>query len=360
MVPALVLTAGLATRLRPLSYVRAKAALPLAGVPLVRRILRLLSAAGITDAVLNLHHLPHTLTAVVGDGSDLGVRVRYSWESPVLGSAGGPAQAMALLSGLPPPPGSGEARRPPSPAGAGSGESRRSDSGGGSASREGGRPQASALRSTFLIVNGDTLTSLDVRSLVDDHHRSGALVTMAVIPNAEPDKYGGVAVGADGAITGFVTRGSHEPSFHFVGVQAAEPGAFGTVPRGTPYDIGALYSSLFVSRPGAVRAFRTETEFLDIGTPSDYLSASLFLSDREQSEVTFRDRPGISPTARIERSVLWDDVVVEDGAMLRECVVTDGVRVPADTSWHGVTLRVATGELAPGERRIDGLAVGSL
>jgi hypothetical protein len=51
---------------------------------------------------------------------------------------------------------------------------------------------------------------------------------------------------------------------------------------------------------------------------------------------------------------------VEDGAMLRECVVTDGVRVPADTSWHGVTMRVASGELAPGERRIDGLAIGSL
>ena len=68
----------------------------------------------------------------------------------------------------------------------------------------------------------------------------------------------------------------------------------------------------------------------------------------------------VSDTARVERSVLWDDVMVEAGAMLRECVVTDGVRVPADTSWHGVTIRVASGELAPGERRIDGLAICSL
>jgi hypothetical protein len=57
---------------------------------------------------------------------------------------------------------------------------------------------------------------------------------------------------------------------------------------------------------------------------------------------------------------LWDDVVVEAGTMLRECVVTDGVRVPADTSWHGVTIRVADGELMPGERRIDDLAIASL
>src|SRR6478672_8495534 len=97
MVPALVLTAGLATRLRPLSFVRAKAALPVAGVPLVRRILTSLASAGITDVVMNLHHLPHTLTTLVGDGSDLGMTVRYSWETPVLGSAGGPRRALPLL-----------------------------------------------------------------------------------------------------------------------------------------------------------------------------------------------------------------------------------------------------------------------
>jgi hypothetical protein len=49
--------------------------------------------------------------------------------------------------------------------------------------------------------------------------------------------------------------------------------------------------------------------------------------------------------------------MVHKGAMLKECVVADGAVVPADTSWHGVTLRVPTGELADGERVIDGLAV---
>ena len=67
MIPALVLTAGLATRLRPLSLVRAKAALPVAGQPLVVRILRWLHANGITDVVLNLHHAPETLTRLLGD-----------------------------------------------------------------------------------------------------------------------------------------------------------------------------------------------------------------------------------------------------------------------------------------------------
>src|SRR5215210_2096536 len=91
---ALVLTAGLGTRLRPLTLVRAKPAIPLAGEPLVRRIVRRLVESGVTELMLNLHYRPETVAAVLGDGSDLGARVRYSWEQPrLLGSAGGPRLA---------------------------------------------------------------------------------------------------------------------------------------------------------------------------------------------------------------------------------------------------------------------------
>ena len=75
---------------------------------------------------------------------------------------------------------------------------------------------------------------------------------------------------------------------------------------------------------------------------------------------TNADFARVDASARIERSILWDDVVVEAGAMLDECIVTDGVRVPADTSWHGVTLRVPDSELAPGEKRIGDVLVASL
>jgi mannose-1-phosphate guanylyltransferase len=326
MVPALVLTAGLATRLRPLSFVRAKAALPVAGTPLIHRILRPLSSAGVQDVVINLHYLPHTLTGLLGDGSALGMRIRYSWEVPVLGSAGGPKRAIPLLSNP---------------------ESRIAAPG----------PRV-ADPGTFLILNGDTLTDVSLPALLDDHRRSGALVTMAVVPNTDPEKYSGVGVGPDGAFTGWVSRGSREPSYHFIGVQVAERAAFASVPADTPSEVRTLYPALVAIRPGAVRAFRTQASFMDIGTPSDYLETSLLLAGREGIDTSAGAE--ISPTARIERSILWDDVIVEDGAMLKECVVTDGVRVPADTSWHGVTVRVASGELTPGERRIEGLAIGPL
>lgn len=300
MIPALVLTAGLATRLRPLSRVRAKAALPVAGQPLVHRIIRWLGAAGVHDLVLNLHHLPHTITATVGDGAHLGARVRYSWESPVLGSAGGPRRALPVLGTSP-----------------------------------------------FLIVNGDTLTDVDVKAVIETHQRSGALVTMALVPNTEPHKYGGVVVNDTGVVTGFTRKGSSTPSFHFIGVQVAEADAFATLPDNTPHEsVGALYPALMKQRPGAIRAHVAEAEFLDIGTPADYLTTCLLLAARERQ------------TLRGE-SVLWDDVVVEPGAQLERSVVADGVRVPPGR-WTNVTMRRAEGELEPFEELRDGLAIGPL
>jgi NDP-sugar pyrophosphorylase family protein len=312
MIPALVLTAGLATRLRPLSRVRAKAALPVAGQPLVHRILRWLAASGVTDCVLNLHHLPHTITGLVGDGSSLDVRVRYSWEMPVLGSAGGPRRALPLLAS-----------------------------------------------SRFLIVNGDTLTNVDVASAIEHHRATGALVTMALVPNTEPDKYGGVLVDSRGIVTGFCRKGSARPSYHFIGLQVAEADAFAGLPDNTPHEtVNALYPQLIQERPESVQAYISQSEFLDIGTPADYLRTSLTLAGVEaqpQSLVGERTRleAGVSATD----SVLWDDVIVERGARLRRCIVTDGVRVPAGTEWESVTLRHAWGELEPGETRHDDLAV---
>ena len=299
MIPALVLCAGLATRLRPLSLVRAKAALPVAGEPLVRRILRWLAAAGSRDVVLNLHHLPATITGIVGDGADLGVRARYSWENPVLGSAGGPARALPIIGA-----------------------------------------------DRFLIVNGDTLTDLDVGALVDDHTRSGALVTMAVVPNREPAKYSGLAVAADGAITGVVPRGAAAASYHFFGAQVVEAAALAPVPRGVPYEtVKTLYPAWIAERPGSVRAFVSTANSLDIGTPADYLASSLMLAEREGHGALISPRSQIAPGARLEQSIVWDDVVVDAGASLRQCIVTDGVHVPANTAWERVTMHLADGTL---------------
>ena len=281
---ALVLTAGLGTRLRPLTLARAKAAAPVDGEPLARRTIRWLVAHGVRDLVLNLHHRPESITAAVGDGADLGARVRYSWESPVLGSAGGPRHALPLL-----------------------------------------------VDHTFVLVNGDTLTDVDLPAMIRRHHESGALVTMALMPNPRPEKYGGVLLDAEQAVTAFTRRGSPGPSFHFIGPQIVHRSVFADLADGVPAEsVLEVYPRLMRDRPGSVRGFVGDWTFQDIGTPADLLETSLTLAaaDGRPDRPRWGRNPRVDAGARVVRSVLWDDVTVGAGAELIDCVVADGVTIP--------------------------------
>jgi mannose-1-phosphate guanylyltransferase len=290
--PALVLAAGLGTRLLPLTSVRAKPALPVAGVPLICRLVGWLGREGVLEAIVNLHHLPESITGVLGDGFDLGVRVRYSWEQPqVLGSAGGPRQALDIIG-----------------------------------------------HETFFLVNGDTIADVALADLASDHARHNALVTMSLVPNAEPQKYGGVMLDAAGAVTGFVRRGDGAiGSYHFVGVQVAQREVFASIAAGEPVNsVGGRYDALIREQPGALRGFVTSVAFCDIGTVSDYWRTSRALAPSGPGVVAASVQ--IAPDARVADSIVWDDVQVGAGAVVERCIVTDGVIVPAGTHFRGSIL----------------------
>src|SRR5262245_32776654 len=110
--------------------------MPVGDRTLIERVLAWLRGQDVRDVVLNLHHRADTITGVLGDGEHLGMRVRYSWEHPLLGSAGGPRRALPLLNA-----------------------------------------------DTFLVVNGDTLCEIDLAPLVEAHQRGGALATLALVRN---------------------------------------------------------------------------------------------------------------------------------------------------------------------------------
>jgi NDP-sugar pyrophosphorylase family protein len=302
--PVLVLSAGLGTRIHPLSLVRAKPALPVAGEVLIARILRRLRSFGIEQVVVNLHHLAATITRVVGDGSAFGLQVRYSWEPAILGSAGGPARAIPLL----------EADR-------------------------------------FLIVNGDTMADVDLDALASTHLASDALVTMAVVEG--DSRYGGVVADREGIVQGFVRPGTPPTGparlaspRHFVGSQAVNASAFSGVDPNAPLEtVRELYPRLIAERPGSVRIYSTDAEFLDIGTPDGYLHTASHLAMREGKPLDRGARCSIAPDARVERTILWDDVTVESGASLVECVVADGVTVPAGAAYRRSSLVMANGRI---------------
>lgn len=284
--PCLVLTAGLGTRLRPLTDLLAKPALPVAGKPLVVRILEWLRAQGVRDAVLNLSHLPHTVSGVVGDGAHLDMRVRYSWEQPVLGSAGGPRHALPLLDA-----------------------------------------------SRFLIVNGDTLTNVPLNDVIDAHTRSGAAVTMALVPHPAPGRYGGVQVNDAGFVEAFSARDAavDGPLWHYIGVQVVEAEVFADLPDNTPAEsVGGIYKELL--KRGLVAAHRSESMFRDIGRPEDYLATTIDVAHDEGNLSSIVEEAGSSfeAGAALDRVILWRGTHVASGAELTNCIVA-GVHVPAGT-----------------------------
>jgi NDP-sugar pyrophosphorylase family protein len=325
--PALVLTAGLATRLQPLSSIRAKAALPVAGDALITRILRWLHAAGIRRVVLNLHHRADSITRLVGDGSRLDLAVRYSWETEILGSAGGPARAIPLL----------EADR-------------------------------------FVIVNGDTLTNVDLRALAAQHVETNAMVTMAVV-DADP-RYNAIVADDAGIVTGFSKREpgtagnpTHGPPslaplhassgevspkrpsaakaetpgtlgrFHFIGVQAVNAAVFaGVDPDRKSETVHGIYPGVIAARTGAIRIVHSPEDFHDIGSPKDYLETAITLAAREGRPLDRGQGSIVASNATLVNTVVWDRVTIGANARLTNCVVADDVTVPAGAHHSDCTL----------------------
>ena len=224
------------------------------------------------------------LAAVVGDGSDVGVRVRYSWEPRILGGAGGPRRALPIIGA-----------------------------------------------DRFFIVNGDTLTDVSLDRLAAAHAEAGALVSLAVTPNHDPQRYGGVQLDRDNRVTGFARKGAEAAgSFHFVGVQVVEAAAFSRLPPDSPTaSIGGLYDALISEQLGSVRGVVFEfPTFWDVGTVEDYWRTSRVWLEREAPAAWHGRNTEIHPGARITRTIVWDDVRIPRDCIVDECLVTDGARLP--------------------------------
>jgi NDP-sugar pyrophosphorylase family protein len=292
VLPTLVLTAGLGTRLDPLTRLVAKPAVPLGGRTIIERILEHLWHHGIRDVVLNLHHRAETITRVVGDGAHLGLRVRYSWEQPALGSAGGPRLALPLLEA-----------------------------------------------ETFFIVNGDTLSDVPLAPLVGSHKRSRAMATLAVVPNPAPDRYNGIVLDHEHTVFGFVPKGRAHGSWHFVGVQVVQATTFEMLEAGVPAEtVAGIYRDMAAHMPGSLHGLPIPARFIDVGTPRDYLSAAFTVTRAAESGAVIERGARVDPTARLVRSVVWPEAQIDAGVQLESCIVAGAVRIPSGFRAESATL----------------------
>jgi NDP-sugar pyrophosphorylase family protein len=304
----MLLAAGLGLRLRPLTLLRAKPALPVLNRPLIHWTLEALAAAGVDEVVINLHHLPRSVTAAVGDGSAFGLRVRWSRESEILGTGGGPRRVRRLLGEEP-----------------------------------------------VLLVNGDMLMELDLTRLVARHRRTGARATLGLRPNPDPERYPPVITARNGRVLALRGRpaGARGTASMFAGVHVLDPALLERLPPGNSDTVGDLYPRL-IAAGERVDGLRLRGLWLDIGTPALYLEAHRRLLARgwpapgavasgarigagaRLRRVSVGAGASVGEGARVEDSVLWDGARVGAGARVRRSVVTRGGRIQAGERVEGM------------------------
>lgn len=226
---AMILAAGFGTRLRPLTDTLPKPLLPIAGAPLILWNLLLLQRHGITEVIINLHHLGHLIEKELGDGARFGMKLSYSREPVILGTGGGIKQAEPFFNGEP-----------------------------------------------FVVLNGDTLMELDLRAVVTLHERWNALATMVLREDPEADRWGAVEVDAQQRIVRIIGRGLSEigrtDKRMFAGVHVMHPHLLKDVPRGRESSIIDAYVNA-IQRGEVILGYRMGGYWSDIGTPERYAQA---------------------------------------------------------------------------------------
>jgi NDP-sugar pyrophosphorylase family protein len=157
MIRGIVLAAGLGTRLRPLTDSTPKPLLDVGGRPMIAYPLLLLRSAGITEVLINLHHLGGQIREALGDGARFGLRISYSEENPILDTGGAVKNAEPFLAG-----------------------------------------------DTFVVANADTIVDLDLSAMLRFHGARGGIGTMLLREDPEVARYGAIEVDADGRVRRFL------------------------------------------------------------------------------------------------------------------------------------------------------------
>jgi mannose-1-phosphate guanylyltransferase len=225
---AMILAAGLGTRLRPLTLHTPKPLLPLDGTVLIDHQLRYLARSGIKSVAINLHHLGDKIRDHVDGGDRYGLEVNYSDEPEILGTGGGIKKAARFFG-----------------------------------------------RKPFVVINADALIAADVQALIRAHLKSGAQVTMAVKRIDGDEGYTPIDVSDENSVTGF---GHGE--FFYTGLQVLGPEIFDMLPpSGTQACLIEDGYKRLLERGGRIGAFVYKGYFNDMGTPGRYEQAKVDVSN---------------------------------------------------------------------------------
>ncbi|MBV9818102.1 MAG: NDP-sugar synthase [Solirubrobacterales bacterium] len=309
---ALILVGGQGTRLRPLTCATPKPVVTLVDRPFMVYMLEWLRAHGVDDVIMSCGFMADGVREVLGDGSALGLALRYVEEPEPLGTGGALKYAEALLD------------------------------------------------ERFFMLNGDVLTDMDLTAQLREHERTGARATLALMGVEDPSAYGLVRRGPDGSVRQFVEK----PSPEEIDTNLVNAGAYvierevlaGMAPAGTKISIERDVFPALVGE--GLYGFEAEGYWVDIGTPKRYLQA------------TFEILEGVVHTAvgsEVQRSsgVLWRAAGTRNGTMVHApAVVGAGCELASDAVIGGRTVlgpgvTVASGAHIDSSVVLDGASIGS-
>lgn len=317
---AVVLVGGEGTRLRPLTSTVPKQMLPIAEVPMLERVLAQLHAYGVDEAVLSLGYLPEAFVKAYPAGAAAGVRLAYAVEPTPL-DTGGAIRFAARHAGI---------------------------------------------DETFVVVNGDVLTDLDLGVLVRFHRDQGGEGTISLHPVDDPSAFGVVPADEHGRVTAFVEkppRGQAPTNLVNAGTYVLEPSVLDRIPEGRRVSIEReTFPAMVEDR--VLFALADDSYWLDTGTPEAYLQAhrdilegrrgappvpgaravgtggvwivgSAALEGAVRGPAIVGDGAAVERGAVVERSVLGRRCVVEPHATVSDSVLMDGCRVGARSAVRG-------------------------
>ena len=259
---AILLAGGLGSRLRPLTLNTPKPIVPIFDRPLLSYQIDLLrTIPEIDEVILSLNYQPTEIEAVIGDGADIGIRIRYAVEPSPLGTGG------AI------------------------------------------RFAATHIDETVLVFNGDVLTQVDLGALLELHRSRSARATIVLTPVDNPTAYGLVETDPAGKVRRFLEKPSpNEITCNTInaGIYVLEPDTFDRIPRDTKYSIERGYFPSLVEKNEPFVAYIERGYWLDIGTPNKYLQAHRdIMEGRFSAQPFLGDQIGqaiVDPTALVHPS----------------------------------------------------------
>ena len=237
---AMILAAGKGTRVRPLTYDLPKPMIPLLGKPVMAYLVEHLAKFGVTDIMVNVSYLHEKIEEYFGEGHQFGVQIGYSFE----GYTRDDGEVV------------------PMPIGSAGGMKKIQEFGG-------------FFDQTTIVLCGDALIDLDLKSALFEHRRKGAMASVVTreVPWDKVSSYGVVVADDAGRITAFQEKPSQQEArsnFISTGIYIFEPEVLDLIPSGVSFDIGSELFPLLVERGLPFYAQRRPFNWLDIGSVSDY------------------------------------------------------------------------------------------